>query len=117
MNGSPLAVRKLIVGIVSLGSLATAAGLFFFTADGLENPAMAVAMRLGIMLGALWLVLPAQGESLAWNKVFPIILAVIAVLAFVRKGKILLYIIPIAIVVGIALAFIRPRSKRRPPRR
>jgi len=118
MNASPLGIRKLIVGIVSLGCLATAAGLFFFTADGLGNPATAVAVRLGIMLGALWLVLPSQGESLGWNRALPIVVAVIVALAFLaRSVKVLAYAIPIGLVVGIALAFIRPRSKRRPPRR
>jgi hypothetical protein len=118
MNNSPLGIRKLIVGIVGLVCLATAAGLFFFTADGLESPAMAVAMRLGIMLGALWLALPSQGESIAWQKTIPIIVTVIVVLAFfARSAKVLAYAIPIAIVVGIVLAFIRPRTNRRPPRR
>jgi len=116
MNGSPLAVRKLIVGIVSLGCLATAAGLFCFAADGMANPVTAVAMRLGVMLGALWLALPSQGESIGWGKAMPVILAVIVVLAFVRNWRFLVYAIPAAIVVGIVLAFLRPRSKRGPPR-
>jgi mannose/fructose/N-acetylgalactosamine-specific phosphotransferase system component IIC len=75
-------------------------------------------MRLGIMLGALWLALPNRGENVAWGKALPAIFAVIVVLAFTRaKGRILIYAIPIAIVVAILAVFIRPRSKPRPPRR
>src|SRR5690242_8964549 len=53
MNDSPLAVRKLIVGIISLGCLATAGGLWIFADDPVRNPVVSVTMRLGIMLGAL----------------------------------------------------------------
>jgi hypothetical protein len=47
----------------------------------------------------------------------PAVIAVMVVLAFARNLKVLVYAIPIALVVGIIAAFIRPRSKRRPPRR
>ncbi|HEY2251363.1 MAG TPA: hypothetical protein VGH74_09895 [Planctomycetaceae bacterium] len=117
MNDSPLAVRKLIVGIIALGCLATAAGLWIFADDPIRNPVVSVTMRLGIMLGALWLALPRQGESLAWEKCLPAVVAVITVLAFVRGSwRVLIYAIPAAIVVGIAAVFLRPRPKRRPPR-
>ena len=118
MNDSPMAVRKLLVGIIALVCLATAAGLWIFTDDAVKNPVTSVTMRLGIMLGALWLALPRQGQHLAWEKGLPIVVAVIVVLAFVRGSwRVLIYAIPAAIVVGIAAAFLRPRSKRRPPDR
>ena len=117
MDGSPLAVRKLIVGLISLGCLVTAAALWIFAEDPEKNPATAVTMRLGIMLGALWLALPSRGDSVAWGKALPAILAVIMVLAMIRNWRILVYAIPLAIVVAILAAFIRPRSKPRPPRR
>ncbi len=117
MDGSPLAIRKLIVGILALGCLITAAGLFVFTADGRGNPATAVSMRLGIMLGALWLALPSSGENIGWEKAMPALIAVMVVLAFARNLKFLIYAIPIALAVGIIAAFIRPKSRRRPPRR
>ena len=44
---------------------------------------------MGLMLGALWLALPNQGESLAWEKSLPIVLSVIFVLALVLTGVIL----------------------------
>ncbi len=105
------------MGIISLGCLATAAGLWIFDDDYLKNPVMSVATRLGIMLGALWLVLPRQGEHLAWEKCLPPLVTVIVFLSFVRgSSRFLLYAIPAAIVVGIAAVFLRPRPKRRPPR-
>ncbi len=112
MNGSPLAIRKLIVGILALGCLATAGGVFFFTVDGLKNPVMAYSTRLGIMLGALWLALPSSGESLVWLKILPVVL-VVAVVCVRGGGRVLLWAIPLAIVAGIVIAIIRPKKKRR----
>jgi hypothetical protein len=118
MNDSPMAVRKLLVGIIAIGCLATAAGLWLFTDDPGKNPVTSVTMRLGIMLGALWLALPKQGEHLAWEKCLPAAVAVIVVLSFMKGSwRVLIYAIPAAIVVGIAAAFLRPKSKRRPPPR
>ncbi|MBI3860525.1 MAG: hypothetical protein HY290_01370 [Planctomycetia bacterium] len=117
MNGSPLAVRKLIVGLISLGCLLTAAGMWFLVDDPITNPAVSISTRLGLMLGALWLALPRDGENIAWQKVLPAIVAVIAVLAFFRVNwRILLFLLPIAIVVAVVATLIRPRSKRRPPK-
>jgi hypothetical protein len=118
MDRSPLAVRKLIVGLIALACLVTAGAFWIFADDPGTNAANAVATRLGIMLGALWLALPSHGESLAWGKALPAVFAVIVVLAMIRVNwRILIYAIPIAIVVAVAAAFIRPRSKPRPPRR
>ena len=116
MNTSPLALRKLLVGLMTLLCLAIAAGAVYFT--NWTNPLVSVTIRLGLMLGALWLVLPTTGESLAWEKAFPVVVAIIVVLAFIKRGggRLLLYVIPAAIVVGILAAFLRPKPKRRAPR-
>jgi hypothetical protein len=115
MNASPMAVRKLFVGLISLGCLITAVICCLYT--HWTNPVVSVTSRLGLMLGALWLALPSQGDNIAWQKAFPIALAVIVVLAFFKRGggRMMLFVVPIAIVVGIAAAFIRPRPRRRPP--
>jgi hypothetical protein len=115
MNASPMALKKRIVGILSLGCLITAvivAGFYDW-----NSTVVAITSRLGLMLGALWLVLPNQGDNIAWQKFFPVVIAVIAVLAFFKSGggRVLLYAVPVAILVGLAAVFIRPRSRRRPP--
>lgn len=112
MDGSPLAIRKLIVGILAIVCGATAAGVFFFTPDGLQNPLMGFSVRLGIVLGALWLALPASGESLVWLKMLPVVL-VVAIVCVRGGGRALIWIIPLGIVAGIVIAFIRPKHKRR----
>ena len=116
MNRSPLAARKLIVGLVALACLATAGSLWLFTADAGTNPVTAVTTKLGLMLAALWLALPTRGESVGWEKALPPLIGAIAVLALIgRNSRILIFALPAAILAGIALAFLRPRSKRRRP--
>lgn len=111
---SPLAVRKLIVGLVALACLATAGSLWAFTADAGTNPVTAVTTKLGLMLAALWLALPSRGESLAWQRILPPVVAGLAVLALIgRNVRILVFALPAALIAGIALAFLRPRTKRR----
>jgi len=114
MNSSPLAVRKLIVGLVALACLATAGILWAFTDDAGTNPLTAVTMRLGLMLAALWLAVPSRGENIAWQRALPAAVALFAILAIVVKNsRILIFVLPAAILAGIALAFLRPRSNRR----
>ena len=110
-----MALKKRIVGILSLGCLIAAVIVCCY--DQWTNPVVAVTSRLGLMLGALWLVLPNQGDNIVWQKAFPVVIAVIVVLAFFKRGggRMLLYAVPAAILVGLAAVFIRPRSKRRPP--
>ncbi|MBS0262156.1 MAG: hypothetical protein JSS02_09425 [Planctomycetes bacterium] len=112
-----MAIRKLIVGMLSLLCLLIAGGTLWFS--DWTNPLLSVTTRLGLLLGALWLVLPKEGESVSWDKAFPIVIAIFVVLAFLRRGggRLMLYVIPAAIVVGLAAAFLRPKPKRRPPRR
>jgi hypothetical protein len=117
MNPNSMALRKRIVGLLSLVSLLIAVVSLSFMEW--TNPLVSVTSRLGVMLGVLWLALPNEGDNLLWEKAFPVVIAVIGVLAFIKRGggRLLLYVIPAAIVVGIALAFIRPKPRRRPTRR
>jgi hypothetical protein len=117
MNDSPMAVRKLLVGLMAIGCLITA--VVTVSVSGWTNPIVSVAIRMGLMLGALWLALPNHGDNIVWQKALPVVLAIFAVLAFAKKGggRVMLYAVPAAIVVGIALVFIRPRPKRPPPGR
>jgi hypothetical protein len=112
MNDSSLATRKLLVGVLAIGCLVTAAIACWNT--HWTNPVVAVSSRMGLMLSVLWWALPKKGESIAWDKAFPVVLAIIVVLAFFKRGggRTLLYVVPLAIVVGIAAVIIRPRPKR-----
>ena len=113
MNVSPMALRKMIVGLISIGCLITAVVAALF--GNWTSPVVSVCARMGVMLAALWWALPNQGENIAWEKGFPIVLAVIVVLSFLKRGggRALLYVVPIAIVVAVVAVVIRPKPKRR----
>lgn len=109
-----LAEKRNLIGIVALACLATAAGLWIFTVNPVQNQFLAAVSRVGIVLAALWLALPPRGEKLALGRAGPILVAAAILVAL--SGRRLLYLLPAAIVVGVALAFLRPRSRRRKSR-
>jgi hypothetical protein len=109
-----LAEKRNLIGLVALVCLATAAGLWVFSANPVQNQFLAAVSRVGIVLAALWLALPARGEKLALGRAGPIL--VVAAIFVALSGRRLLYLLPAAIVVGLALAFLRPRSRRRKSR-
>lgn len=107
----PLKDRRNSIGFVALLCLASAAALFFVVDKPQENGLVAALVRVGIVMAALWLAVPAVGQSAAWSKAAPALIAIAISIAII--GRKLIWLLPIAIVVGIAVAFLRPRIKRR----
>jgi hypothetical protein len=103
-----------VVGGIAVVCLAAAVGLWIFAANPEQNPFLAVVSRVGIVMGALWLALPKQGENVAWGKTATLLIPAIILIAV--NGRRLLYLLPVAIVVALALAFLRPRVKGRKSR-
>jgi hypothetical protein len=114
VNPSWLADKRNLIGIVALVCLATAAGLWIFTDNPVQNQFLAAVSRVGVVLAALWLALPPRGEKMAFGRAGPILIA--AAIFVALSGRRLLYLLPVALVVGLALAFLRPRSRRRKSR-
>jgi hypothetical protein len=111
MPASPPPVSRLMVGVCALLCGLLALGRFLSVAEPLTDPLLAAAWRVGIVMGALWLVLPAKGESWVWSKIAVVVIPVLLVVAL--RGRILLVALPIAAVVGIAALLLRPKPKRR----
>jgi hypothetical protein len=117
VNVSPLAAKRNLIGVVALVCVATAVGMWIFTDDPQQNAFLAAVTRVGIVMAALWLALPARGESVVWSKAGPIlILGVVLVALFGSRLRYVWYLLPVAIFVALALAFLKPRAKRRKPR-
>jgi hypothetical protein len=111
VTASQWASKRSVVGGIALVCLVAAAALWIFADNPEQNPLLAAVTRVGIVMGALWLALPRHGESVAWGK--SAILLIPAIILVAVNGRKLLYLLPVAIVVALALAFLRPRSKRR----
>ncbi|MFO1020587.1 MAG: hypothetical protein U0903_07815 [Planctomycetales bacterium] len=66
-------------------------------------------VRIGLVLAALAWAFPKPGEQFGWQKLAPLIIA-FAVLMVLTK-KMILFLVPAVILVGIALKFTRPSQR------
>lgn len=110
MNGADWNDKRLMIGLLALGCLVGAAGIWLFTDQPETNQFLSALTRVGIALGAVWLALPKTGESIVWQKIGPAIVVTIAVLALARRMAV--YLLPVALVVLLAALFLRPKPKR-----
>lgn len=65
-------------------------------------------VRAGILTLALWLALPERADQIRWSRVAAI---VTAGLLLAIRPKVLLFLVPFLVVVGIAVYVLRPRPK------
>lgn len=109
MEASTLSEKRLLVGILSVVCLVLSAILWIFGTDPQNSPLVGSLVRVGVVLGALWFALPRKGESVVWSKaLFPGV-AIVVAMAFLRRAA--WWILPLAVVVGIALVLLRPKPK------
>jgi hypothetical protein len=100
-----------MVGVCALLCGLLALGRFLSVAEPHTDPLLAAAWRVGIVMGALWLVLPPRGESWVWSKIAVVVIPALLIVALGRR--IPLIVLPIAAVVGIVALLLRPKPKRR----
>ena len=104
---SDMQFKRAIVGLLSLASGTAAVGLLFVPGyDALQGS----LVRVGLVLGALWLALPTDQRPAAWAYISPWSVAIIiAAAVLVRQLKIFFPIL----IAGIAIGwFVRPRNKK-----
>lgn len=111
MNDSSLAVRRFLTGALAVACLVASAGMWLFSAAPAESGFVSALTRIGIVLGALWLALPASGEFPKLNRASPALI-VGGILFAIFAQRLRWYVFPLALAVAIAWAFLRPRVKR-----
>ena len=99
--------RKLILGVLAIACLVTAVVVHFCYPD--QQAVLSAAIRIGVVLGALWLALPAPGERVRWGRMAPML--AVAVVAIVLTRRMILVLIPGLVIAGILLALLRPKDK------
>lgn len=98
-----IGMRRHAVGIIALVLLTSAFALWLWQSDGDYDMLLGALVRVGMVMGALWLAWPDVQRLPAWTfAAVPILLLVIAV-----KPKWFLFLLPILI----ALAVLRPRRR------
>jgi hypothetical protein len=113
-------MRRHVVGILAIAFLAAAGVLLaspLFLAEPLVEGDLwsGMTLRLGIVLGALWLAWPQLARLPAWLAL--VVLGVTAAAVFLARQKMTLLVVAAALLVA---ALIRPRPRhetRQEPRR
>src|SRR5262245_60185605 len=109
MPQTTLATKRASIGVLALACLLSAVGIWLFAEDPETSGWLAGLSRVGLVLGALWLALPARGESVAWNKAAPILAVGLLIAALTRR--MFPYVLPLALAVGVAFLVLRPKTK------
>mgnify|MGYP007059454760 FL=1 len=113
MSETTSRIGRTQVGIIAAICLGIAAGCWFFFP---QNEALLSAfLRVGIVMTALWFAVPAKGAELAWEKILPILAGGLVLVALAKR--VMIVALPLAIAVGVAAYFLRPRHKPKPGER
>lgn len=82
-----------------------------------QDAMMAAFWRIGLVLSALWLALPAGETQVAWSIATPLIVGTALTVGISRNSRALIVVVPLILaIVFLAVAFRRP-NKRGPRRR
>lgn len=119
MSGEKIPINRTMVGVISLVCFLTAGYLYnFVTVEQFAQQEIATGafMRVGLLMFAFWLALPGKNREAAWANVPPWFFAVLflVVIGIAMRPKIA---IPLVLVFAVLGFFLRPRNKKRSPRR
>lgn len=118
MTTRTIPVNRTAVGLIALGCLTAAVGLFGVVAWMPDNSSLVFLQgglaRIGLLMGAIWLALPSRNQEAAWANLSPrtVIGFLLAMILTMRIQ--LRFLIPAAVVIGIVLLILRPKPKKRP---
>lgn len=100
--------RRRRVGWITLGCMALAVG--GFATQEKDSVWPAAAMRVGIVLGALWLCLPARTRPAAWAAITRgRLLVIIGMAILINRVK---FVLPLLAIAGVLGWLLRPKKRR-----
>ena len=107
MPEKSVTVNRTLVGVIAVVCLC--AGVVIMLVDSYQNMWCAAFVRVGLVMGALWIALPSRGREAAWANVSPYtLLAVLfGALVFVRRP---LFFLPLLVAFTMIGLFVRPRG-------
>lgn len=118
MSTQNLPVNRTAVGLIALGCLTLGAGLYFVVSWLPDSSSVVflqgALIRVGLLMGAVWLALPGRHQAAAWANISPRTVVGLLLAVIVTARIQLRILIPVAVVIGVILVLLRPRSKRRP---
>jgi hypothetical protein len=110
----PVAVNRHLVGAIALTCLA--AGVTIGVTDSYSNLWCGSFIRVGLVMSAFWLALPARGQEQTWASISPLTLlgVLLGLLVFVRRPQVFLPLLVVLAAIGL---FLRPRKRSPVPTR
>lgn len=112
MTTRPPLVNRALVGLLAIGL--TVGGVLTVTLDSYENPWAGSLIRVGVVLGMLWLALPTATRPAAWSGMSPWITVVVVAIAILAARRPWLFF-PLAGTVVFATLVLKPRPRKREP--
>lgn len=97
--------KRAIVGVLAI-TLVLAGGLLLAT--GRSDGFASALLRVGILMGAFWLVLPTKTRPAAWVSVSPWSIGLIVIVALLARHKAFFPVLAAGILIG---WFVRPRKR------
>lgn len=106
----PPQINRLLVGVIALCCLI--AGITIGVLDSLQNIWCGGFIRVGLLMGALWIAAPTKGRPAAWENVSPIWIVGAAVVIFVaRRPQVLVPFLLALFVLGVLIPKITASRK------
>ncbi len=118
MNSPQITVNRSLVGAIALGLFALAFLLSFFGLDGSQDMWRGAALKVGLVMAALWLALPSftRNEELGQASL-AVIIGFVAVALLVGRTRIPLNVlVPSVLGFAFVIRVLRPARPTRPPR-
>ena len=109
---APEPVNRPLVGILAALCLAAAGICWAWFPE--DTAIQGGTLRVGVVLGALWLALPAKGKQVRLDRIAPVLVA--SVILIVISRKLILVLLPLLAVTGILVVILRPKESKHPPR-
>ena len=113
-----VAVNRSLVGLIALGLFAIAIVLSFFGLEGSQDMWRGAALKVGLVMGALWLAFPSftRNEELGRTSV-AVVVGFVAVALLIGRTRIPLHVlIPWVLGFAFVVRILRPSGPTRPPR-
>ncbi|MCH2201185.1 MAG: hypothetical protein MK102_04390 [Fuerstiella sp.] len=108
ISESELRRKRVLVALLAIGCIV--AGVVLLMVGGSDGLASAF-LRVGLLLGAFWLVLPSKDRPAAWAHVSPWSIGLVVVLALILPR--VKYYVPV-VVAGVVIGWlVRPRNRKR----
>jgi Na+-translocating ferredoxin:NAD+ oxidoreductase RnfD subunit len=110
MTSTPTDPRRMMLGVLSAVLLVGAVIVWWFVPN--REGLLALFVRLGIALGAVYLAFPKPNQRFVWQKGFLVLLLLALLVA--TRGRALFAMLPLSVAVLGILWFLRPKAWTKP---